>query len=361
MDARDGLRSQDVRDADELIGQCRELGGEPSLWRRHMFRGLARLLGVLLVAGGEALVAAAGQPIEPVSVYGESDDSNALDILAAYHRKDGPAGDPILRALAARRAPGLALPRRALVPDAIWYRSASFEEFRRPAGIDHTAMSIVPVSARAISGISLHGVLGEREITQRELNVLAYVHAGLGRLIGGPLVGDTELGPEQLSPRLLQTLGCLLQGDSEQQVAARLGLSRATVHQYVTTLYRRFRVHSCAQLFAHMTKRLPREPWRAFHTEVARGQLAGDAEADPGPLSPRLRQTLGRLLEGDSEKQVAAHLDLSSATVHQYVTTLYRHFGVSRRAQLLAHVLHGRAVAGPDAGRGASGGNGRQA
>ena len=38
-------------------------------------------------------------------------------------------------------------------------------------------------------------------------------------------------------------------------------------------------------------------------------------------------------------KQVAARLSLSHATTHQYVTALYRHFGVRSRAQLLVHVL----------------------
>jgi DNA-binding NarL/FixJ family response regulator len=44
-------------------------------------------------------------------------------------------------------------------------------------------------------------------------------------------------------------------------------------------------------------------------------------------------QTLACLLEGDSEKQVAARLGLSPATAHEYVTALYRHFGVQSRAQ----------------------------
>jgi len=56
-------------------------------------------------------------------------------------------------------------------------------------------------------------------------------------------------------------------------------------------------------------------------------------------LSPRLRQTLAHLLEGDSEKEVAAQLGLSVPTTHQYVTTLYRHFGVRSRSQLIAHLL----------------------
>jgi DNA-binding CsgD family transcriptional regulator len=48
------------------------------------------------------------------------------------------------------------------------------------------------------------------------------------------------------------------------------------------------------------------------------------------------------LLEGDSEKQVALRMGLSPTTVHQYVTMLYRRFGVQSRAELLARVLRRR-------------------
>jgi hypothetical protein len=40
-------------------------------------------------------------------------------------------------------------------------------------------------------------------------------------------------------------------------VASRLGLSRATVHQYVTALYRHSRVQSRAQLLVHVLKLPP--------------------------------------------------------------------------------------------------------
>ena len=43
--------------------------------------------------------------------------------------------------------------------------------------------------------------------------------------------------------------------------------------------------------------------------------------------------------ETDTEKQVAARLGLSQTTTHQYVMALYRHFGVTSRAQLLAHMI----------------------
>lgn len=62
------------------------------------------------------------------------------------------------------------------------------------------------------------------------------------------------------------------------------------------------------------------------------------------PLSPRLQQTLARLIAGDSEKQVASRLDLSVHTIHDYVKALYRRFGVNSRAELLSRCLSSRST-----------------
>ena len=68
------------------------------------------------------------------------------------------------------------------------------------------------------------------------------------------------------------------------------------------------------------------------------GNVTPSACHDPH-LSPRLRQTLQHLLAGDSEKQVAGKLGLSRHTVHIYVKSLYRHFEVNSRGELLAKCL----------------------
>ena len=59
-------------------------------------------------------------------------------------------------------------------------------------------------------------------------------------------------------------------------------------------------------------------------------------------LSPRLRQTLDRLLAGDSEKEIAYALALGRTTVHDYVGALYRHFDVGSRGELMAYFLRRR-------------------
>ena len=56
-------------------------------------------------------------------------------------------------------------------------------------------------------------------------------------------------------------------------------------------------------------------------------------------LSPRLQQTLDALMTGASEKQIASQFGISHHTMHQYVKTLFRRFGVTSRAELMASVL----------------------
>jgi DNA-binding CsgD family transcriptional regulator len=90
------------------------------------------------------------------------------------------------------------------------------------------------------------------------------------------------------------------------------------------------------------------------------GRLEGTVLAtarDPSVsrLSPRLRQVLGALVEGDSEKQVGRRLGLRPDTVREYVQTVYRHFGVHTRAELLAYFLRrsGLRLPGSQPGRAA--------
>jgi DNA-binding CsgD family transcriptional regulator len=75
-------------------------------------------------------------------------------------------------------------------------------------------------------------------------------------------------------------------------------------------------------------------------------RLNGDVQASSAPaipanlkLSPRMRQTLDRLLAGDSEKQIAIKLGVSPHTVHVYVKSLYRGFDVNSRGELLARFV----------------------
>ena len=85
--------------------------------------------------------------------------------------------------------------------------------------------------------------------------------ADLCRLIGEQLDGKGGENPAKagdfngLSPRMEQTLRSLLSGDSEKQVAARLGLSPHTVHVYAKAIYRKYGVSSRGELLARWVRK----------------------------------------------------------------------------------------------------------
>jgi DNA-binding CsgD family transcriptional regulator len=66
------------------------------------------------------------------------------------------------------------------------------------------------------------------------------------------------------------------------------------------------------------------------------GRLAGFAEPSPSVLPPKTRAVLKQLLQGDTDKQIAADMRLSRHTVNQYVKQVFRHFQVTSRNELLA-------------------------
>jgi DNA-binding CsgD family transcriptional regulator len=257
------LRVQDVRDAYRLIGECRDLGSDPALWHRRMFEGLRRLIGGPVAVGGEGRWIRPRRPVEVVSSFDVGFDARGRDLYAAYHREMGPNGDPIFRALQRVRQRHVTRTRRQLVSDRTWYRSTAYNDYLRPVHLDDRVTSLYQLPDRGVVNVVVVcRAPGERPFSPREQRLLNFFHAELGALIGRAVVSASEPRPDTLSPRLRQTLICLLQGDSEKQVAARLGLRQATTHEYVTTLYRHFRVQSRAQLMAHAIKRLARSEWQ---------------------------------------------------------------------------------------------------
>jgi len=78
------------------------------------------------------------------------------------------------------------------------------------------------------------------------------------------------------------------------------------------------------------------------------GDLFGDAATErrlvhadrrTPRLAPRARTALDLLLTGASDKEIACSMELSTHTVRQYAKAVYRAFGVSGRAELLARHL----------------------
>lgn len=257
------LRLRDLKHIYRLIGECLDLGTDATTWRRHMFDRLCRLTGSRVGSGGEmrnfwdGFFTGELQILDAVDAgWMEAEPRQRwLEYLAA----GGPQIDPIFRRLAAlpkRRR--LTRTRRQLMDDQVWYASEQFNEYRRMSEVDHcinalntlTALPQADCIGEVVHTITLHRSVGERDFSPRECRLVHWFHHELTPLIGRQLASADEPLLSHLAPRVRQVFACLLEGDSEKQVAHRLAIKRETVHQYVKTLYRHFGVHSRAELLA---------------------------------------------------------------------------------------------------------------
>ena len=116
-------------------------------------------------------------------------------------------------------------------------------------------MGDVAAIARVVSKLP---VAGNDQAQRRRRMVAEFC-----KLIGAALDGNDGNGNGAakslsaglgLSPRVRQTLDGLLRGDQEKEIAARMGVSKHTVHVYVKQLYRRFNVSSRGELLARFVR-----------------------------------------------------------------------------------------------------------
>jgi DNA-binding CsgD family transcriptional regulator len=111
-------------------------------------------------------------------------------------------------------------------------------------------MSLVIVADGQAHGIALFRPPGERRFSARDCRLLHLFHTELAPHLMNGLAPPGHDPISRLTPRQREVLLCLLEGDSEQQVALRLGLTRDTAHQYVKGVFRKLNVSTRAELMA---------------------------------------------------------------------------------------------------------------
>ncbi|MEX2173984.1 MAG: helix-turn-helix transcriptional regulator [Pirellulaceae bacterium] len=266
------LRLRDLRNIYRVIGECRELGNDCQAWRLHAVRSLCELVEAQVGIVGELHDFRTEAPRMTAVLdhgwAGQRERRNYLDFLRQYGPANNPQHLPLAR-LPPR--PLITRSRQQLVSDELWYRCEHFNEQRRPSRIDGSMLSLstdcgglaedARVQEPPMFVLALNRALGEPLFEKRERLITRWFHFELAALIGGELTSGREPSPSALAPRQQQVLACLLEGDSEKQVALRLGLSRQTVHQYVKGIYGHFQVYSRGELLARWIRR-PKPPNR---------------------------------------------------------------------------------------------------
>ena len=252
-----------------LVQQLCDRWDDPRAWREHLLRGACKLLhghvGMILAdhggpnhrSGRMAALCTFGVPpmrtknlLQPAVTQWErrtclevsENDMPGLAQLYADIRRQG-------WATAARDE---------LVDAATYHASPMYLNVRRQLDCDDFIVSIRFVDLpRRTEAISIDRPHGAPPFGPREVTLLKLLHDEIAPLIGVRLATEEHLSREGLSKRLRETLSLLLEGRSEKEAAAALGLAIRTVHDYVTMLYQHFEVTSRAELLAYFIRRTP--------------------------------------------------------------------------------------------------------
>ncbi|HWE38715.1 MAG TPA: helix-turn-helix transcriptional regulator [Isosphaeraceae bacterium] len=256
------LRAADVRAIVQLVAACRELGDDATSWRAQLVAGLADLVGAELGSAGEMGGCESPAPrdlgVTHWMAAGLADPA-VIEATAAELRRDPAWAPVILQYLSRSGEPDAAcLSRRDLLPDRDWYDTRDYQLVQRPCGLDHILWCFLALPGPATgdrSGIILCRAAGRRDFSARDRAIVLEAHAALAPLVGGPLARYSEPSPLGLPPRTRKVLACLLEGDGDKQVAARLGMSPFTVNEHTKAIYRHFGVRGRAELLARWVRR----------------------------------------------------------------------------------------------------------
>jgi DNA-binding CsgD family transcriptional regulator len=197
-------------------------------------------------------------------------------MLAALHRN--PMYNLLINAYISRLPGknGVCLARKDLIPDHDWYRSDYYQD-QRAVGVDAVLVCFraVPGWADQFSEIFLGRAVGEGDFSARDRVIVREAMAALAPLVGKSLARFADVTPATLPNRARQVLRCVLEGDGDKQIAARLGLTRNTVNQYMKQILSHFGVSSRAELLAHWVR-------RGWGNRFARADDTGQVQRGPG-------------------------------------------------------------------------------
>jgi DNA-binding CsgD family transcriptional regulator len=154
--------------------------------------------------------------------------------------------DPVLSEFIAARGQTITMTRS--LDDKQWYRSPHYDIVRRPFDIDHSLYCRLTLPDGSDMAVGLQRCPGDPIFTDREKAIVHMLHTHAPQVYYAREQRESEI--DKLAPRLRPIMRCLLRGDAEKEVAAKLKLSPHTVHRYAQVIYRQLDVHSRSELLA---------------------------------------------------------------------------------------------------------------
>jgi DNA-binding CsgD family transcriptional regulator len=275
------LRLSDFRKIVALLGECRDLGDDAFLWRRHLAAGLARLAGSSTATIGEigGFAQAADKPqLLPWERENALPREGYRRVLAEYSAD--PFNCPVMNVYRQRciESPGISLARPDLLADKEWYRSQFYQVHSLPLGADEMVFCARPMltDPQQYSLLAVSRPKGDRPFSGRDKAIIHEMNVQLSPMLGRELAGLAEPAPSALPRRSQAVLRCVLEGDSDKQISRRTHISPHTVNGHLKVIFRHFGVQSRSELLARWVRR----GWKATAEADAIGSGLTQGEAE---------------------------------------------------------------------------------
>jgi DNA-binding CsgD family transcriptional regulator len=243
----DLLSQADVGGVLRLVGEVAELPHEKTARRTHVLGALLKMIGGRSAVAMEMALAHEGPFARAGTVVNINTSSESEARGSELYLIHNSPADPALHEFLAARGQTVTMLRA--VDDKTWYRSAHYDIVRRPFDIDHSLYCRLTLPDGCDMAVGLQRCPGDPLFTERDKAIVHLLHTHAPHVYAASRTSaDAKL--QQLAPRLRPVLRYLMQGDADKDIAAKLKLSRHTVHRYAQAIYREFGVHSRAELLA---------------------------------------------------------------------------------------------------------------
>lgn len=239
-----------------LIHECREQWDDPLGWQEHLTASIETLVGGYgSLVSINSLQYSAAQTIDAHSASHNGPQMRRVfdDFIKAGGVSLMPSAKRVMRELSERGR--FTWNEQALVGAKKFRQSRLYHQHLRHLDADNVIFHSVALSDGTVFSIGLLRTRQDPAYTPVDERLIALIGdaAAIGVNDGWCLNGRT--GRHLLTQREQETLELLLDGLSEKEIAKQMALSARTVHDYVTSIYRKLGFTSRARLMAAYVKR----------------------------------------------------------------------------------------------------------
>ncbi len=254
MNEAELLAEDDSRAIVRLLGEVAGHPGDHAAKKRHLMKGLCRIIDADRWAWGLAAQMEPDKPSVHLSLlHGGFNEETYAAFTQAYNHPEMSALHAGFAKELGERGCHLTRLRQHLDPEEDYKKTAAYP-FWKKADIDGVIMALRPLDATRVSLIGIYRRNGAGLFTERE-NRIAHI------LLSEVPVLHTEGWPDDhgitlpsLSARQRTVMALLVQGYTRGGIATQLGISPHTVNEYIKTVFKHFGVHSQAGLMTRFRR-----------------------------------------------------------------------------------------------------------